>query len=117
MGQVHGIIKIILCRLVLLLLPSSIIILTISLLILLLTIHHLNLTLRCYTFLIESYDLISKSLIILTIIAQKNVEYKKTLGLNIIILLIRLIITFRTVRIIIFFFTLFLHHYLCLFQS
>ena len=105
------IIKIILCRLVLLLLPSSIIILTISLLILLLTIHHLNLILRCYTFLIESYDLISKSLIILTIwviiliiIAQKNVEYKKTLGLNIIILLIRLIITFRTVRIIIFYF-------------
>merc|ERR1712212_1037363 len=104
MGQVHGIIKIILCRLVLLLLPSSIIILAISLLILLLSIHHLNLILRCYTFLIESYDLISKSLLI--IIAQKNVEYKKTLGLNIIILLIRLIITFRTVRIIIFYFFL-----------
>ena len=105
------IIKIIFCRLVLLLLPSSIIILTISLLILTLSIHHFNLIFNCYRFLIESYDLISKSLIILTIwviiliiIAQKNVEYKKNLNTNIIILLIRLIITFRTVRIIIFYF-------------
>ena len=92
-------------------LPIPIIVVVISLLILILSAYNFNLILGCYRFLRESYDLISKSLVILTIwiivliiIAQKNVEYKKTLGLNIIILLIRLIITFRTVRIIIFYF-------------
>ena len=91
--------------------PAPTVVLVISLLILILTVYNLKITLGCYTFLTESYDIVSKSLVILTIwliiliiIAQKNVEYKKTLGLNIIILLIRLIITFRTVRIIIFYF-------------
>ena len=105
------IIKIILCRLTLLLLPLPIVILIISMLILLLAAHHFNLILNSYRFLVESYDLVSKSLIILTIwviiliiVAQKNVEYKKNLSLNMIILLISLIITFSTVRIIMFYF-------------
>ena len=105
------IIKIILCRLTLLLLPLPIVILIISILILLLAAHHFNLILNSYRFLVESYDLVSKSLIILTIwviiliiVAQKNVEYKKNLSLNMIILLISLIITFSTVRIIMFYF-------------
>ena len=105
------IIKIILCRLILLLLPLPIVILIISILILLLAAHHFNLILNSYRFLVESYDLVSKSLIILTIwviiliiVAQKNVEYKKNLSLNMIILLISLIITFSTVRIIMFYF-------------
>jgi len=97
--------------LTLLLLPLPIVILIISILILLLAAHHFNLILNSYRFLVESYDLVSKSLIILTIwviiliiVAQKNVEYKKNLSLNMIILLISLIITFSTVRIIMFYF-------------
>jgi len=82
-----------------------------SLLTLILSAYNFNLILSCYRFLRESYDLISKSLVILTIwiivliiIAQKNVEYKKRLVINIIILFIRLAITFSTIRIIIFYF-------------
>ena len=91
--------------------PAPTVVLVISLLILILTIYNLKITLGCYTFLTESYDIVSKSLVILTvwliiliIIAQKNVEYKKRLVINIIILLIRLIITFSTIRIIMFYF-------------
>merc|ERR1712241_221885 len=82
-----------------------------SLLILILSAYNFNLILGCYRFLRESYDLISKSLVILTIwiivliiIAQRNVEYKKRLVINIIILFIRLAMTFSTIRIIIFYF-------------
>merc|ERR1712210_168273 len=78
---------------------------------LILSAYNFNLILGCYRFLRESYDLISKSLVILTIwiiiliiIAQKNVEHKKRLVKNIIILFIRLAITFSTIRIIIFYF-------------
>ena len=92
-------------------LPIPIIVVVISLLILILSAYNFNLILGCYRFLRESYDLISKSLVILTIwiivliiIAQKNVEYKKRLVTNIIILFIRLAITFSTIRIIIFYF-------------
>ena len=92
-------------------LPIPIIVVVISLLILILSAYNFNLILGCYRFLRESYDLISKSLVILTIwiivliiIAQKNVEYKKRLVINIIILFIRLAITFSTIRIIIFYF-------------
>ena len=92
-------------------LPIPIIVVVISLLILILSTYDFNLILGCYRFLRESYDLISKSLVILTIwiivliiIAQKNVEYKKRLVINIIILFIRLAITFSTIRIIIFYF-------------
>jgi len=106
-----GIIKIIFCRTILLFLPIPIIVVVISLLILILSAYNFNLILGCYRFLRESYDLISKSLVILTIwiivliiIAQKNVEYKKRLVINIIILFIRLAITFSTIRIIIFYF-------------
>merc|ERR1711910_125763 len=86
-------------------------VIVISLLILILSAYNFNLILGCYRFLRESYDLISKSLVILTIwiivliiIAQKNVEYKKRLVTNIIILFIRLAITFSTIRIITFYF-------------
>merc|ERR1711990_775123 len=91
--RLHGIIKIIFCRTILLFLPIPIIVVVISLLILILSAYNFNLILGCYRFLRESYDLISKSLVILTIwiivliiIAQKNVEYKKRLVINIIIL-------------------------------
>merc|ERR1712117_739193 len=101
------------CRTILLFLPIPIIAVAISLLILILSAYNFNLILGCYRFLRESYDLISKSLVILTIwiivliiIAQKNVEYKKRLVINIIILFIRLAITFSTIRIIIFYFFL-----------
>merc|ERR1711990_602048 len=102
--RLHGIIKIIFCRTILLFLPIPIIVVVISLLILILSAYNFNLILGCYRFLREPYDLISKSLVILTIwiivliiIAQKNVEYKKRL-------VIRLAITFSTIRIIIFYF-------------
>jgi len=92
-------------------LPIPIIVVVMPLLILILSAYNFNLILGCYRFLRESYDLISKSLVILTIwiivliiIAQKNVEYKKRLVINIIILFIRLAITFSTIRIIIFYF-------------
>ena len=92
-------------------LPTPVILLIISLLILVITACSIKTTLGCYRFLSESYDLISKSLVILTIwvivliiIAQKNVEYKKRLVMNILILLIRLVITFTTINIIIFYF-------------
>ena len=92
-------------------LPIPIIAVVISLLILILSTYNFNLILGCYRFLRESYDLISKSLVILTIwvivliiITQKNIEYKKRLVINIIILFIRLAITFSTIRIIIFYF-------------
>jgi len=105
------IIKIIFSSLLLVLIPIPIILLTIVWLILYISTSHVKLTLGAYRFLTESYDLVSKSLIILTIwiiiliiIAQKTVEYKKVLVINISILLLRLIITFRTVRIIIFYF-------------
>ena len=93
------------------LLPTPVILLIISLLILVITACSIKTTLGCYRFLSESYDLISKSLVILTIwvivliiIAQKNVEYKKRLVMNILILLVRLVITFTTINIIIFYF-------------
>ena len=92
-------------------LPTPVILLIISLLILVITACSIKTTLGCYRFLSESYDLISKSLVILTIwvivliiIAQKNVEYKKRLVMNILILLVRLVITFTTINIIIFYF-------------
>merc|ERR1712212_279160 len=89
-NAVHGIIKIIFCRLLLLIIPAPIMLFTIVWLILCISVYQIKLTLGRYRFLLESYDLISKSLIILTI--------------NISILLIRLIITFSTVRIVIFYF-------------
>ena len=105
------IIKIIFCRLLLLIIPAPIMLFTIAWLILCISVYHIKLTLGRYGFLLESYDLISKSLIILTIwvivlivVAQSKVEYKKALMINISILLIRLIITFSTVRIVIFYF-------------
>ena len=105
------IIKIIFCRLLLLIIPAPIMLFTIAWLILCISVYHIKLTLGRYGFLLESYDLISKSLIILTIwvivlivVAQSKVEYKKALIINISILLIRLIITFSTVRIVIFYF-------------
>ena len=105
------IIKIIFCRLLLIIIPAPIILFVIVWLMLCMSVHYIKLTLGRYGFLIESYDLISKSLIILTIwviilivVAQSKVEYKKALVINISILLIRLIITFRTVRIVMFYF-------------
>ena len=91
--------------------PTPAAVLIISLLILTLTLYNLKITLGCYTFLTESYDLVSRSLVILTIwliiliiIAQKSVEYKKILMASIVVLLMRLVLTFSTIRIIIFYF-------------
>lgn len=105
------IIKIIFCRLLLLIAPTPIMLFIIVWLMLCISVYHIKLTLGRYGFLIESYDLISKSLMILTIwviilivVAQSKVEYKKALIINISILLIRLVITFSTVRIVIFYF-------------
>ena len=93
------------------LVPTPAAVLIISLLILTLTLYNLKITLGCYTFLTESYDLVSRSLVILTIwliiliiIAQKSVEYKKILMASIVVLLLRLVLTFSTIRIIIFYF-------------
>ena len=105
------IIKIILPRVALLAIPAPIILLNISLMLLFLSFNHLKNLLGCYTYLSESYDMISKSLIRLTIwviliivIAQKIVEYKTLIAVNILILLVRLVITFSTISIVIFYF-------------
>ena len=105
------IIKIILLRVALLAIPVPIILLNISLILLFLSFNHLKNLLGCYTYLSESYDMISKSLIRLTIwviliivIAQKIVEYKTLIAVNILILLVRLVITFSTISIVIFYF-------------
>jgi len=105
------IIKIILPRVALLAIPAPIILLNISLILLFLSFNHLKNLLGCYTYLSESYDMISKSLIRLTIwviliivIAQKIVEYKTLIAVNILILLVRLVITFSTISIVIFYF-------------
>lgn len=105
------IIKIILPRVALLAIPAPIILLNISLILLFLSFNHLKNLLGCYTYLSESYDIISKSLIRLTIwviliivIAQKIVEYKTLIAVNILILLVRLVITFSTISIVIFYF-------------
>ena len=105
------IIKIILLRVALLAIPAPIILLNISLMLLFLSFNHLKNLLGCYTYLSESYDMISKSLIRLTIwviliivIAQKIVEYKTLIAVNILILLVRLVITFSTISIVIFYF-------------
>ena len=105
------IIKIILLRVALLAIPAPIILLNISLILLFLSFNHLKNLLGCYTYLSESYDIISKSLIRLTIwviliivIAQKIVEYKTLIAVNILILLVRLVITFSTISIVIFYF-------------
>ena len=105
------IIKIILPRVALLAIPAPIILLNISLMLLFLSFNHLKNLLGCYTYLSESYDIISKSLIRLTIwviliivIAQKIVEYKTLIAVNILILLVRLVITFSTISIVIFYF-------------
>jgi len=97
--------------LLLLIVPAPIMLFIIVWLMLCISVYHIKLTLGRYGFLIESYDLISKSLMILTIwviilivVAQSKVEYKKALIINISILLIRLVITFSTVRIVIFYF-------------
>merc|ERR1712015_123231 len=102
------IIKIILPRVALLAIPAPIILLNISLILLFLSFNHLKNLLGCYTYLSESYDMISKSLIRLTIwviliivIAQKIVEYKTLIAVNILILLV---ITFSTISIVIFYF-------------
>merc|ERR1711928_258789 len=72
-------------------------------------IYHFKCLLGNYTFIIESYDLLRKSLVLLSIwlimliiIAQKRVNYKKLLLINMIVLLVRLVFTFNTTNIIIF---------------
>merc|ERR1711992_257751 len=59
----------------------------------------------------ESYDLLRKSLVLLSIwlimlmiITQKRVNYKKLLFINMIVLLVRLVFTFNTTNIVIFYF-------------
>jgi len=76
-----------------------------------LRIYHFKCLLGNYTFIFESYDLLRKSLVLLSIwlimlmiIAQKRVNYKKLLLINMIVLLVRLVFTFNTTNIIIFYF-------------
>ena len=105
------IIKIIFVRATILTLPIPLIMILICFLIVNLRIYHFKCLLGNYTFIIESYDLLRKSLVLLSIwlimliiIAQKRVNYKKLLLINMIVLLVRLVFTFNTTNIIIFYF-------------
>lgn len=105
------IIKIIFVRATILTLPIPLIIILICFLIVNLRIYHFKCLLGNYTFIFESYDLLRKSLVLLSIwlimlmiIAQKRVNYKKLLLINMIVLLVRLVFTFNTTNIIIFYF-------------
>ena len=76
-----------------------------------LRVYHFKCLLGNYTFMFESYDLLRKSLVLLSIwlimlmiITQKRVNYKKLLFINMIVLLVRLVFTFNTTNIIIFYF-------------
>ena len=105
------IIKIIFVRATILTLPIPLIMILICFLIVNLRIYHFKCLLGNYTFIFESYDLLRKSLVLLSIwlimlmiIAQKRVNYKKLLLVNMIVLLVRLVFTFNTTNIIIFYF-------------
>ena len=105
------IIKIIFVRATILTLPIPLIVILICFLIVNLRIYHFKCLLGNYTFIFESYDLLRKSLVLLSIwlimlmiIAQKKVNYKKLLLINMIVLLVRLVFTFNTTNIIIFYF-------------
>ena len=105
------IIKIIFVRATILTLPIPLIVILICFLIVNLRIYHFKCLLGNYTFIFESYDLLRKSLVLLSIwlimlmiIAQKRVNYKKLLLVNMIVLLVRLVFTFNTTNIIIFYF-------------
>ena len=105
------IIKIIFVRATILTLPIPLIVILICFLIVNLRIYHFKYLLGNYTFIFESYDLLRKSLVLLSIwlimlmiIAQKRVNYKKLLLINMIVLLVRLVFTFNTTNIIIFYF-------------
>ena len=105
------IIKIIFVRVTILTLPIPLIVTLICFLIVNLRIYHFKYLLGNYTFIFESYDLLRKSLVLLSIwlimlmiIAQKRVNYKRLLLINMIVLLVRLVLTFNTTNIIIFYF-------------
>ena len=105
------IIKIIFVRVTILTLPIPLIVILICFLIVNLRIYHFKCLLGNYTFIFESYDLLRKSLVLLSIwlimlmiITQKRVNYKKLLFINMIVLLVRLVFTFNTTNIIIFYF-------------
>ena len=105
------IIKIIFVRVTILTLPIPLIVILICFLIVNLRIYHFKYLLGNYTFIFESYDLLRKSLVLLSIwlimlmiITQKRVNYKKLLFINMIVLLVRLVFTFNTTNIIIFYF-------------
>ena len=105
------IIKIIFVRATILTLPIPLIVILICFLIVNLRVYHFKCLLGNYTFIFESYDLLRKSLVLLSIwlimlmiIAQKRVNYKKLLLINMIVLLVRLVFTFNTTNIIIFYF-------------
>ena len=105
------IIKIIFVRATILTLPIPLIMILICFLIVNLRIYHFKCLLGNYTFMFESYDLLRKSLVLLSIwlimlmiITQKRVNYKKLLFINMIVLLVRLVFTFNTTNIIIFYF-------------
>ena len=105
------IIKIIFVRVTILTLPIPLIVILICFLIVNLRIYHFKYLLGNYTFIFESYDLLRKSLVLLSIwlimlmiIAQKRVNYKRLLLINMIVLLVRLVFTFNTTNIIIFYF-------------
>jgi len=105
------IIKIIFVRTTILTLPIPLIVILICFLIFNLRVYHFKCLLGNYTFIFESYDLLRKSLVLLSIwlimlmiITQKRVNYKKLLFINMIVLLVRLVFTFNTTNIIIFYF-------------
>ena len=105
------IIKIIFVRTTILTLPIPLIVILICFLIFNLRVYHFKCLLGNYTFIFESYDLLRKSLVLLSIwlimlmiITQKRVNYKKLLLINMIVLLVRLVFTFNTTNIIIFYF-------------
>ena len=105
------IIKIIFVRTTILTLPIPLIVILICFLIVNLRVYHFKCLLGNYTFMFESYDLLRKSLVLLSIwlimlmiITQKRVNYKKLLFINMIVLLVRLVFTFNTTNIIIFYF-------------
>lgn len=105
------IIKIIFVRATILTLPIPLIVILICFLIFNLRVYHFKCLLGNYIFMFESYDLLRKSLVLLSIwlimlmiITQKRVNYKKLLFINMIVLLVRLVFTFNTTNIIIFYF-------------
>jgi len=105
------IIKIIFVRTTILTLPIPLIVILICFLIFNLRVYHFKCLLGNYIFMFESYDLLRKSLVLLSIwlimlmiITQKRVNYKKLLFINMIVLLVRLVFTFNTTNIIIFYF-------------